>query len=124
MTRSTSSKVVVEQKYGREVSIDAAGNIIGKRKGKNNNLPSIAFGSHIDSVPGGGNYDGDVGSLGAIECVQLMKDNNIMQGQPEPEIWSICTRSSSWAPILTAQTKPETQLMWQQFLKLNSLQDA
>ncbi len=67
---------------GLDVSIDAAGNIIGKRKGKNNNLPSIAFGSHIDSVPGGGNYDGDVGSLGAIECVQLMKDNNIVTNHP------------------------------------------
>ncbi len=63
---------------GLEVSIDAAGNIIGKRKGKNNQLPSIAFGSHIDSVPGGGNYDGDVGSLGAIECIELMNENNIV----------------------------------------------
>ncbi|MFZ1807431.1 MAG: Zn-dependent hydrolase [Cyclobacteriaceae bacterium] len=67
---------------GLEVSIDKAGNIIGKRKGKNNNLPSIAFGSHIDSVPGGGNYDGDVGSLGAIECIELMKENNIVTEHP------------------------------------------
>lgn len=67
---------------GLEVKIDAAGNIIGKRKGKNANLPSIAFGSHIDSVPGGGNYDGDVGSIGAIECVELMKENNIVTDHP------------------------------------------
>ena len=67
---------------GREVSIDAAGNIIGKIKGKNNTLPVIAFGSHIDSVPGGGNYDGDVGSLGAIECIELMKENNIVTDHP------------------------------------------
>ena len=70
------------KKAGLEVSIDAAGNIIGKRKGKNNSLPSIAFGSHIDSVPGGGNYDGDVGSLGAIECVELMNENNIVTEHP------------------------------------------
>lgn len=70
------------KKAGLEVSIDAAGNIIGKRKGKNNSLPSIAFGSHIDSVPGGGNYDGDVGSLGAIECVELMNENNIVTQHP------------------------------------------
>lgn len=67
---------------GLEVSIDKAGNIIGKRKGKNNNLPAIAFGSHIDSVPGGGNYDGDVGSLGAIECIELMNENNIVTEHP------------------------------------------
>ena len=67
---------------GLEVHIDAAGNIIGKRKGKNNGLPSIAFGSHIDSVLGGGNYDGDVGSLGAIECIELMNENNIVTLHP------------------------------------------
>ena len=43
---------------GLEVSIDAAGNIIGKRNGKNPSLKPIAFGSHIDMVPDGGNYDG------------------------------------------------------------------
>lgn len=67
---------------GLVVSIDAAGNIIGKREGKNKQLPVIAFGSHIDSVPGGGNYDGDVGSLGAIECIELMKENNIITDHP------------------------------------------
>lgn len=70
------------KKAGLEVSIDLAGNIIGKRKGKNDKLPSIAFGSHIDSVPGGGNYDGDVGSLGAIECIELMNENNIVTEHP------------------------------------------
>ena len=47
-----------------------------------NDLPVIAFGSHIDSVPGGGNYDGDVGSLGAIECMELMKENKIVTDHP------------------------------------------
>ena len=65
-----------------EVSIDAAGNIIGKRKGQDNALPVIAFGSHIDSVPGGGNYDGDVGSLGAIECIELLNEGKIMTQHP------------------------------------------
>jgi N-carbamoyl-L-amino-acid hydrolase len=67
---------------GLEVSVDAAGNIIGKRKGTDPNLPAIAFGSHIDSVPGGGNYDGDVGSLGAIECIELMNENKITTRHP------------------------------------------
>lgn len=67
---------------GLDVSIDAAGNIIGKRKGTDPSLPVIAFGSHIDSVPGGGNYDGDVGSLGAIECIELMNENKITTRHP------------------------------------------
>ncbi len=65
-----------------EVSIDAAGNIIGRRNGQNNALPVIAFGSHIDSVPGGGNYDGDVGSLGAIECIELLNKGKIVTQHP------------------------------------------
>lgn len=62
---------------GLDVRIDAAGNIIGKRVGKNPLLQVIAFGSHIDSVPFGGNYDGDVGVIGAIECIELLNDAGI-----------------------------------------------
>ncbi|MGH9399217.1 MAG: hypothetical protein ACRD00_02530, partial [Thermoanaerobaculia bacterium] len=45
-----------------KIRIDAAGSIYGRREGTEN-LPVILFGSHIDSVPMGGNFDGDVGSL-------------------------------------------------------------
>ncbi len=51
---------------GLEVRIDPAGNIFGLRAGSEN-LPILLFGSHIDSVLHGGNFDGDVGSMGAIE---------------------------------------------------------
>jgi N-carbamoyl-L-amino-acid hydrolase len=44
---------------GLSVRVDTAGNIIGRREGREEDLPVIMFGSHIDSVPGGGNYDGD-----------------------------------------------------------------
>lgn len=61
------------------VSIDAAGNIIGHRHpaGGETKTPPIVIGSHIDSVPEGGNYDGDVGSLGAIEVAQTLAENNV-----------------------------------------------
>ena len=62
---------------GLVVRIDAAGNIIGKRAGKNPLLQVIAFGSHIDSVPFGGNYDGDVGVIGGIECIELLNEAGI-----------------------------------------------
>src|ERR1700735_237722 len=51
---------------GLKPRIAAAGNIVGRRAGADASLPPVLFGSHIDSVPGGGNFDGDVGSLGAI----------------------------------------------------------
>jgi beta-ureidopropionase / N-carbamoyl-L-amino-acid hydrolase len=65
-----------------DVHIDAAGNMIGKRPGNASNLPPILFGSHIDSVPEGGNYDGDVGSLGAIEVAQTLAERNVITRHP------------------------------------------
>ena len=59
---------------GLSVRMDPAGNIIGRREGSEPDLPVIMFGSHIDSVPGGGNYDGDVGVIGAIEVAQLLQE--------------------------------------------------
>ncbi|MES1218741.1 MAG: M20 family metallo-hydrolase [Bacteroidota bacterium] len=70
------------KKAGLEVSIDPAGNIIGKRKGKNAALKPIAFGSHIDMVPDGGNYDGDVGSISALEMIEVMNENKIITQHP------------------------------------------
>src|SRR3712207_8895016 len=54
------------QDAGLDVRVDAAGNILGRRAGRDATRPPILFGSHIDSVPEGGNYDGALGSLGAI----------------------------------------------------------
>jgi len=67
---------------GLEVHIDFAGNIIGKRKGKKPSLKSISFGSHIDRVPNGGNYDGCVGSMASLEILEVLKENNIQTKHP------------------------------------------
>lgn len=70
------------RKAGLEVSVDFAGNIIGKRTGKNPKLLPIAFGSHIDEVPNGGDYDGPVGSMGAIEVVRTLAEKGIETEHP------------------------------------------
>jgi N-carbamoyl-L-amino-acid hydrolase len=70
------------QDAGLVVRIDTAGNIIGRREGGDPRLPAIMTGSHIDSVPGGGNYDGDVGVLGAIEVAQLLAEHDIRLRHP------------------------------------------
>jgi len=67
---------------GLSVRSDTAGNIIGRREGSEPDLPTIMFGSHIDSVPGGGNYDGDVGVIGAIEVIELLDASNIRTRHP------------------------------------------
>ncbi len=61
---------------GLEVKIDFAGNIIGSRSGSKSSLKPIAFGSHIDEVPNGGDYDGPVGTLSAIEVARTLNENN------------------------------------------------
>jgi len=70
------------EKEGLKVHVDAAGNMIGHREGRNPELPVILFGSHIDSVPHGGNYDGDVGVLGALECIELLNQQNFVTAHP------------------------------------------
>jgi beta-ureidopropionase / N-carbamoyl-L-amino-acid hydrolase len=73
---------------GLDVRVDAAGNIFGKRTGSAR-LPVLLFGSHIDSVPHGGNFDGDVGSLGAIEVIRALNEAHVATRHPlEVVIWT------------------------------------
>ena len=67
---------------GLETSIDVGGNIIGRRAGSDAALKPLLFGSHIDSVPDGGNYDGDVGVLSSIEVARLLKERSIATRHP------------------------------------------
>jgi N-carbamoyl-L-amino-acid hydrolase len=73
---------------GLEVRVDPAGNIFGRLAGSEK-LPVLLFGSHIDSVPHGGNYDGDVGSLGAIEVIRALKEAHLTTRHPlEVVVWT------------------------------------
>ena len=60
---------------GLSVEIDDFGNVIGYKIGKKPDLPVVMVGSHTDSVPNGGNYDGVVGVLSAIEVIRGMTDD-------------------------------------------------
>src|SRR5580693_5382145 len=72
---------------GLDVRVDPAGNIFGRRAGSEK-LPLLLFGSHIDSVPHGGNFDGDVGSLGSLEVMRTMNDTHAATRHPlEMVIW-------------------------------------
>jgi N-carbamoyl-L-amino-acid hydrolase len=67
---------------GLQVRIDTAGNIIGRLAGSDARLKPILFGSHTDSVPEGGNYDGTLGSLSAIEAIQSLREQRIVTRHP------------------------------------------
>jgi N-carbamoyl-L-amino-acid hydrolase len=67
---------------GLETHIDFAGNVIGLRKGTDKTKKPISFGSHIDRVPHGGNYDGCVGSMAALEVLKVLGENNLKTRHP------------------------------------------
>jgi allantoate deiminase len=59
---------------GLAVHVDAAGNLVGRREGDRPGLPCLMLGSHLDSVRNAGRYDGMLGVLTAIECVEALGD--------------------------------------------------
>jgi beta-ureidopropionase / N-carbamoyl-L-amino-acid hydrolase len=75
--------------FGMEPRVDPAGNIFGSRAGSEQSLKPILFGSHIDSVPSGGNFDGDLGSMSAIEVMQTLKEHGVTMRHPlQMVIWT------------------------------------
>ena len=64
------------QEIGLETRIDTVGNIYGRLSGKDG-LPAVLTGSHLDTVPGGGRYDGAAGILCALEAVQTIKEQGL-----------------------------------------------
>ncbi|MHC4800479.1 MAG: hydantoinase/carbamoylase family amidase, partial [Planctomycetota bacterium] len=67
---------------GMTVRTDAAGNSIGLYPGNDPNLPSIAFGSHTDTVPNGGRFDGALGVLAALACVRALYEAGVHLRHP------------------------------------------
>ena len=62
---------------GCSISVDAIGNIFARRPGRKNHLPPVVAGSHIDTQPTGGKFDGNYGVLAALEVVRTMNDKRI-----------------------------------------------
>lgn len=67
---------------GLDVTVDLAGNIWGRRAGSDPTLPPLVLGSHTDSVPNGGNFDGPLGSLGAVEVAWTLEEAGLTTRHP------------------------------------------
>jgi len=67
---------------GLEVSLDQAANLIGRRSGSVSGLVPIAIGSHTDTVPGGGRFDGIIGVVAAIEIARCLNEEGIALRHP------------------------------------------
>jgi N-carbamoyl-L-amino-acid hydrolase len=65
-----------------KVSIDSVGNIFSRRAGRDNYLPPILFGSHLDTQPTGGRFDGVLGVMAGLEVMRTLNDNAVETDAP------------------------------------------
>jgi N-carbamoyl-L-amino-acid hydrolase len=85
-----------------EITVDEMGNIFGRRPGKNNDLPPVMAGSHIDSQPKGGRFDGILGVMGALEVMRTLHDNKVETDHPVVIVDWTNEEGSRFAPAMVA----------------------
>lgn len=85
-----------------EITIDEMGNIFGRRPGKNNDLAPVMSGSHIDSQPKGGRFDGILGVMGALEVMRTLHENKVKTERPFVIVDWTNEEGSRFAPAMVA----------------------
>ncbi|WP_019639258.1 Zn-dependent hydrolase [Paenibacillus fonticola] len=76
------------------VRVDAFGNLIARREGKDPKLPAVALGSHMDTVNHGGEYDGTLGVAAALEVIRSLNEERIETVHPIELIVFACEESA------------------------------
>src|SRR5688572_7534731 len=85
---------------GMTVTIDKIGNGFMRRAGRNNKLPPVVTGSHIDTQPTGGKFDGNYGVLAGLEVVRTLNDHGIETEAPiEVAFWTN-EEGSRFVPVM------------------------
>ncbi len=87
---------------GLEVHVDALGSMYGLRKGRDMSKPPLGIGSHLDTQPTGGKYDGILGTLAALEVVRTLNDAGIETETPLCVINWTNEEGSRFAPAMMA----------------------
>jgi beta-ureidopropionase / N-carbamoyl-L-amino-acid hydrolase len=87
---------------GCTVSVDKMGNIFARRPGRDDSLPPIAMGSHLDSQPTGGKFDGAFGVLAALEVIRALNDANYQTAAPIEAIAWTNEEGSRFPPAMVA----------------------
>ncbi len=85
-----------------EVTVDEMGNIFGKRAGRNNDLAPVLSGSHIDSQPKGGRFDGILGVMGPLEVLRTLHENEIETERPVAIVDWTNEEGSRFAPAMVS----------------------
>ncbi|CAM2159798.1 MULTISPECIES: Zn-dependent hydrolase [Paraburkholderia] len=87
---------------GCEIRIDRIGNIFARRAGRDANASPVLTGSHADTQPTGGRYDGIYGVLGGLEVLRALNDANVQTERPiEVVVWTN-EEGSRFAPAMIA----------------------
>jgi N-carbamoyl-L-amino-acid hydrolase len=87
---------------GCRLTVDKMGNIFARRPGRNNDLPPVMTGSHLDSQPTGGRFDGVYGVLAGLEVLRTMNDLGVETERPvEVAVWTN-EEGSRFAPAMVA----------------------
>ena len=90
------------QEAGCSITVDKMGNIFARRPGKNPELAPVTTGSHLDTQPTGGKFDGVFGVLAGLEVIRTLNDNNIETEAPvEVAVWTN-EEGSRFAPAMVA----------------------
>lgn len=85
---------------GCTVRVDAIGNIFARREGRNPALPPVTTGSHIDTQPTGGKFDGNYGVLAGLEVIRTLDDAGIATEAPlEIAVWTN-EEGSRFVPVM------------------------
>jgi N-carbamoyl-L-amino-acid hydrolase len=84
------------------VSIDRLGSIFGRRAGREDNLPPVLLGSHLDTQANGGRFDGILGVLGALELVRTLNDLNYTTRRPIEIVDWTNEEGSRFSPAMVA----------------------
>src|SRR5258706_11343609 len=83
---------------GWGVRVDAVGDLFIRRPGRDDNLPVVMTGSHLDTQPTGGKFDGVYGVLAGLEVIESLNDRDITTAHPiELSVW--CNEGGSRFPI-------------------------
>lgn len=82
------------KRYDLSVKIDPIGNVFIRKQGQDNNLPAVAFGSHIDTVVNAGKFDGTLGTIAGLETLFQLCEQNIQTRYPLELIIFTCEESS------------------------------
>jgi N-carbamoyl-L-amino-acid hydrolase len=87
---------------GCTITIDEIGNIFARRPGRDDTLPPIAMGSHLDTQPTGGKYDGVIGVLSGLEVLRTLNDAGYETNAPIEVINWTNEEGSRFAPAMLA----------------------